>query len=296
MISILILMFEWFIQPYIIKDITKFHFLGDKEYPELQKTVDALCIKAGVKRPKLAIAPSRLPNVFIFGRSKSNSILVVNEGTLSLLSKDELNVVLMREFYYLEHNDISAITTLSFWPTLTFFAAGSLILYDLNYGENPRSNRDKVYIFALVGLLTFILYVLTLPFISIVSRKKVVLADEYSATVLRSPENLSTALIKITMFNASFSNARVSSTSTKFLSLIDYFTAIKDSKELLRNKEEIKKMLSSSTANYMFKSTRISEANMWYTINSLFSTHPKTFVRIQKLYKLKLDFDKDLKY
>src|SRR6202000_1223524 len=68
--------------------------------PELHGIIDRLCALADMDKPRVAIAPTRLPNAFATGRNSKNSVLCVTEGLLSPqlgLTNEELEGVLAHE-------------------------------------------------------------------------------------------------------------------------------------------------------------------------------------------------------
>src|SRR6266700_1956204 len=65
-----------------------------REAPELHGIVDRLCALADMDKPRVAIAPARMPNAFATGRNSKNSVLCVTEGLLRRLEDDELEGVL----------------------------------------------------------------------------------------------------------------------------------------------------------------------------------------------------------
>ena len=60
-----------------------------QEAPELHGIVDRLCALADMDKPRVAIAPARMPNAFATGRNSKNSVLCVTEGLLHQARPDE---------------------------------------------------------------------------------------------------------------------------------------------------------------------------------------------------------------
>ena len=75
------------------------HEVTPQQAPELHGIVDRLCALADMDKPRVAIAPTRMPNAFATGRNSKNSVLCVTQGMLSALglTKDELEGVLAHE-------------------------------------------------------------------------------------------------------------------------------------------------------------------------------------------------------
>ena len=55
-----------------------------QQAPELHGIVDRLCALADMDKPRVAIAPTRMPNAFATGRNSKNSVLCVTQGMLQL--------------------------------------------------------------------------------------------------------------------------------------------------------------------------------------------------------------------
>ena len=53
-----------------------------QEAPQLHGVVDRLCALADMDKPRVAIAPTDMPNAFATGRNSKNSVLCVTEGLL----------------------------------------------------------------------------------------------------------------------------------------------------------------------------------------------------------------------
>src|SRR3984957_18721655 len=64
-------------------------------YPDPPGIVDRLCALADMEKPRIAVAPARLPNAFATGRNAKNSVLCVTDGLLSHsgLTQEELEGV-----------------------------------------------------------------------------------------------------------------------------------------------------------------------------------------------------------
>src|SRR6202000_2506788 len=58
--------------------------------PELHGIIDRLCALADMDKPRVAIAPTDLPNAFATGRNSKNSVLCVTAGIMRRLDDDEL--------------------------------------------------------------------------------------------------------------------------------------------------------------------------------------------------------------
>src|SRR6202000_2282279 len=66
--------------------------VSPQDAPRLHGVVDRLCALADMDKPRLAIAPTRLPNAFATGRNSKHAVLCVTDGLLnrSDLTPEEL--------------------------------------------------------------------------------------------------------------------------------------------------------------------------------------------------------------
>src|SRR5690242_13039581 len=86
-----------------------------QQAPELHGIVDRLCALADMDKPRVAIAPTAMPNAFATGRNSKNSVLCVTEGMLrpGFLEKEELEGVLAHELSHVAHKDVQVMTVAS---------------------------------------------------------------------------------------------------------------------------------------------------------------------------------------
>ena len=116
-----------------------------QQAPELHGIVDRLCALADMEKPRVAIAPTSMPNAFATGRNSKNSVLVVTQGLLSTrlgLEKDELEGVLAHELSHVAHKDVQVMTVAS----LLAIVAGLLVrfaFYSELFGGGRRNNNQN---------------------------------------------------------------------------------------------------------------------------------------------------------
>ena len=114
-----------------------------QQAPELHGIVDRLCALADMDKPRVAIAPTRLPNAFATGRNSNNSVLCVTEGLLTAGSTtDELEGVLAHELSHVAHKDVQVMTD----RRLLAIVAGLLVrfaFYSELFGGGGRSSNNN---------------------------------------------------------------------------------------------------------------------------------------------------------
>src|ERR1022692_2570900 len=81
---------------------------------QLHGVVDRICALADMPKPRVAIAPSRMPNAFATGRSSKMAVICVTDSLLDRLDEPELEGVLAHEMSHVAHKDVAVMTIASF--------------------------------------------------------------------------------------------------------------------------------------------------------------------------------------
>jgi len=76
--------------------------IQESDAPELYRLIDRLRRKAGLPMPLVAIAPSEQPNAFATGRNPEHAVVCCTAGILRLVSSDELEGVLAHELAHVK--------------------------------------------------------------------------------------------------------------------------------------------------------------------------------------------------
>ncbi len=282
--AILFFLLQWYISPKIIKMISHLEYIKNNEYQELHEIVNRLATLVHVNIPKIAIAPSKEPNAFVFGRSKKNSTLVIHKGLLEILNTEELESVIGHELGHLKHNDMLIITFISFIPMLAYLIAQSLFFSTIFGGiGNNRRNFDY---FILFGIGAFFVYLISQLLLLSLSRTRELYADEFSAKTTKNPSALASSLFKISYNNIKNNNNK-KEINMQFFYIIDFFSIEKDLKEIKTHYKEIKEMLPNIDLTCLVNDASKQKKSFWGILNSLYSTHPKTYKRILNLAKIK---------
>ncbi|HIU64663.1 MAG TPA: zinc metalloprotease HtpX [Candidatus Avacidaminococcus intestinavium] len=216
--------------------------------PELVKIVSGLARKAGLPMPKVYVINEPIPNAFATGRNPEHAAVAVTSGIMQLLSRDEMEGVLAHELSHIKHRDILISTIVA---TLAGLIAtiGNIAQWGAIFGMGRNSDDEGNG--GIVGLLvTIIVAPLAATLIQFgVSRSREYMADEEGGRMSGNPLALASALAKID----DYAKRRVmpeASQATAHMFIINPLSASKES------------------------------------LASLFSTHPSTESRIQKLKEL----------
>jgi heat shock protein HtpX len=169
-----------------------------QQAPELHGIVDRLCALADMDKPRVAIAPTRMPNAFATGRNSKNSVLCVTEGMLNLgLSRDELEGVLAHELSHVAHKDVQVMTVAG----LLGIVAGLLVRFafysELFGGRRGGGNSQAALLIPLIMLVSIVVYAVSFVLIRMLSRYRELAADRSGALLTGQPSALSSALVKV---------------------------------------------------------------------------------------------------
>jgi heat shock protein HtpX len=176
--------------------------VSPKDAPELHGIVDRLCALADMDKPRIAIAPARMPNAFATGRNSKNSVLCVTEGLLyqSRLTQEELEGILAHELSHVAHKDVQVMT----YASLLAIVAGLLVrfaFYSELFGGGRRSSNDgnAALLIPLIMVASAVVYAISFLLIRLLSRYRELAADRSGALLTQNPTALISALNKVSL-------------------------------------------------------------------------------------------------
>ena len=157
----------------------------------LYRVVERLALRAGLPMPRVYIIPQPSPNAFATGRSPEHAAVAATEGTLQLLTDDELEGVIAHELAHVKHRDI-LISSVAATLAATIMMVARMAMW---FGGGRRDDRDSNPIAAMAMM---ILAPLAAGLIqAAISRSREFDADAGGATIAGSPNGLVSALRKI---------------------------------------------------------------------------------------------------
>jgi heat shock protein HtpX len=171
--------------------------------PELYRTVENLCIGAGLPMPKVYVIEDGSPNAFATGRDPDHAAIAVTRGLLQKLDKLELEGVIAHELSHIGNYEIRVMAIVvvlvglaalmaDFALRLTFYGAGRR---SSNRGRSGGAAVAIIYAIALAGIIITPIIAQLIRFA--ISRQREFLADASGALLTRYPEGLARALEKI---------------------------------------------------------------------------------------------------
>jgi heat shock protein HtpX len=166
-----------------------------EDEPELYSVVERLAGMADLPMPRVAVAPTDVPNAFTAGRSPRDAVVVVTRGLLRRLDPEELAAVLAHELVHVANRDAFVMTLVSAPAML------GKRLFDWVVSAPRRAQvvaKIPVF-FALLYCFVFllfgwILYAVATALVMTVSRYREYVADRGEVLLTGAPEQLMSAL------------------------------------------------------------------------------------------------------
>jgi heat shock protein HtpX len=177
--------------------------VSQDEAPELHATVERLCAMAGLPKPRIAVVDTDVPNAFATGRNPKHAAVAVTTGLWRRLEPQEVESVLAHELSHIANRDVLVMTVASFFAMLaallTRFGlyAGMFGGFGGGGGGRSNNNNNQVPVWLIVLLVSIVVYAISFILIRTISRYREYAADRGSALITGTPENLMSALQKI---------------------------------------------------------------------------------------------------
>lgn len=164
------------------------------EAPELHAMIERLCQLSDLPKPRVAVAPTDLPNAFAAGHSRKTATVCVTTGLMERLEPRELEGVVAHELAHVANRDVIVMTVAGFLATV----AGLLVRFGLYSGMGGGRGRDNsAVVFFAVILVSIVVYVLSFLLLRALSRYREYAADRGAAMITGAPAQLASALQRI---------------------------------------------------------------------------------------------------
>ncbi|MGA3150982.1 MAG: zinc metalloprotease HtpX [Streptosporangiaceae bacterium] len=168
------------------------------EAARLHGVVDRLCALADMPKPRVAIAPTYMPNAFATGRSSKVAVVCATEGLLQKLDNEELEGVLAHEMSHVAHKDVAVMTIASVLGIVAALIV-RFAFYSELFGGRGRSNNNQAALLIIpVMLVGMVTYAVSFLLIRLLSRYRELSADRSGALLTGRPSALASALVKVT--------------------------------------------------------------------------------------------------
>jgi heat shock protein HtpX len=170
----------------------------------LHGIVDRLCALADMPKPRVAIAPTDMPNAFATGRSSKVAVVCATEGLLRRLEPEEIEGVLAHEMSHVAHKDVTVMTIASFLGIIAALVVRFAFYSELFGGggrgrsNNNGNNQSALPVILIVMVVGMVVYAISFLLIRLLSRYRELAADRSGALLTGKPSALASALQKVT--------------------------------------------------------------------------------------------------
>ena len=179
--------------------------VGPNDGPEarrLHEIVDRICAMADMPKPRVAIAPTMMPNAFATGRSSKVAVICATEGIMRKLDDNqELEGVLAHEMSHVAHKDVAVMTIASFLGIVAALMVRFAFYSELFGGGRGRGNNNNqatALLIPIMMVLSIVVYTVSFLLIRLLSRYRELSADRSGALLTGRPDKLASALVKVT--------------------------------------------------------------------------------------------------
>lgn len=163
------------------------------------QVVENLCIGAGLPKPALYVIDDPSPNAFATGRDPKHAVICATTGLLSKLNRSEMEGVFAHELTHIKSFDSRLMAVVAVMVGLIALL-GDWFMRSMLWGNRRRndSEGDVGAIFIILGIIFAILSPIVGTLIQLaISRRREFMADAGSVEITRQPQDLISALQKI---------------------------------------------------------------------------------------------------
>jgi len=281
-LTIIFVLIQFLIGPSVVARAMRLRYLKPGEKPWLEKTVQELAEKDHLPTPRIAICPMKEPNAFTYGRTSKGATLAVTDGLLNTLNEQEVRGVIGHELGHIKHKDYMMITVLSVLPLLAYMVARVAFTSAYYSGGQRSSKSDNAGTLILIaGVLSLFVYFIFMLIVRAVSRTREFYADAYSARTTEDPKSLQSSLVKI--------STKLSQSGGEAPGLRAFFVADPVSAQNDVEKLRERGLLTDRDISRTIETGR--KKDSFLSLNTLFSTHPPVYKRLENLARI----DEDLR-
>jgi heat shock protein HtpX len=181
------------------------HVVTAEQEPELHGVIDRLCALADMKKPRVAIADTDIPNAFATGRSPNSAVVCATRGLMRRLDEPELEAVLAHELSHVAHRDVAVMTIASFLGVVAGLVTRIMFWTGMmggfgggNRGGNNNSQDQTAMVEMAVLVVSVVVYAISFLLTRALSRYRELAADRSGALLTGQPSVLASALVKVT--------------------------------------------------------------------------------------------------
>lgn len=279
-ISLVIILIQYLIGPWIVKYTMNVVPVTPEEEPRIHAMVDEMAQKAGIPKPEVGISQINIPNAFAYGRSKHSGHIALTAPIINLVDDDELKAIIGHEMGHIKHNDMIVTTIVSVLPMICYYIALSFLF--------SRRDDDNAGVVILIGIVGYAAYLVGQLLVLFVSRIREYYADQASVEFGNKPSALVSGLYKLSYGAAKASDETIKDVNTNrafFANDINQgqkdvtcFQQIDFDNDGKISDEDLEKFYNAEIVNSFSDN-----------FTELLSTHPNTLKRARRLAELEFE-------
>ncbi len=188
-----IVLLQYLLGPWILQLIYKIDWCDPRSVdPELAEFITRTCAARNMPEPRFGLIHDGNPNAFTFGHYPGDARLVITTGLRDMLDSGERQAVVGHELGHIAHWDFVVMTVAAVVPLVLY------VLYRTTLTGRRRDDSGKAGAYlALVGIVSFIAYIVSHYIVLLLSRTREYYADRFAGEATGDPDALSGALVKV---------------------------------------------------------------------------------------------------
>ena len=249
-IASLMILAQWYFSDKIVLWSSGAKVVTRDQFPKLHDMVERIVARNNLPKPKIAVINTNMPNAFATGKGRKSSVVAVTTGLMDILDDpEELESVIAHELTHIRNRDVLVLTLASVFSTVAWYLMQFGFYGGLHGGMGYGRDRNSGGTMIIVIVVSVLVWIISFLIIRAISRYREFSADRGAAQMTGKPVKLANALMKI--------SGTMRRVPTKDLRQVEGLNAF-------------------------FIIPAISGS----TIGNLFSTHPPTEKRVQKLMEM----------
>jgi heat shock protein HtpX len=193
------LVFQYYFSDKLVLAASGAREVSPSQAPQLHGIIERLAQLADLPKPRIAVMDTPMPNAFATGRNPKHAVVAVTTGLMNRLSAPELEAVLAHEMTHIRNRDMTVMTMASSILAVASYLTQMMIWFGMWGGFESRDRRDNngfgiIAVLAVTALTWFVSYIL----VNALSRYREYAADRGGAILTGAPEQLASALMRIT--------------------------------------------------------------------------------------------------
>ncbi len=188
-----IILLQYGLGPWILQLIYKIDWRDPKSVdPELAEFIQRTCAARKIPEPRFGLIHDGNPNAFTFGHYPGNARLVITTGLRDMLDSGERQAVVAHELGHIAHWDFVVMTMAAVVPLVLYVLYRTLLT-----GRRRRDRGRAGEYLVIVGIVSFIAYIISHYIVLLLSRTREYYADRFAGEATGDPDALSGALVKV---------------------------------------------------------------------------------------------------